>query len=100
MDMNTPISLDEIFNRVRNELERSQEEYQHKFNSPEEAYGIIRREYLELEEEFQKHKKGEPQSSMFEEAMQVAAMCVKLLYSFWGDTEKYGSTVPQKRKNV
>lgn len=84
MNTTKPMSFLTILSHVVKEVRRSQKEYKHRFHSPEEAYGILRREYLELEAEMQIYKKGEPRANMAVEAIQLAAMCIKLVYSFWG----------------
>lgn len=85
MNMTTPITEEEILKRLLNEYYASQRKYKKHFDCPNEAYGIIRKEYLELEAEFQKFKTGKPDSNMFIEALQVAAMCFKLCVSLWGE---------------
>lgn len=85
---------------IKRELESIPEKYHKAFNSPHEALGVIREEYLELEQEiFFGEKKAkqdcdfinstEEQNKNFintvwkermkKEAAQVAAMCARLI---------------------
>lgn len=85
---------------IKIELESVPEKYHKAFNSPHEALGVIREEYLELEQEIffgEKQAKAEldyidPDSSESQanikklyhkriklEAVQVAAMCARLI---------------------
>ena len=84
--MNKPITLFKIFRRIIGELKNANKKYP-KFSSPHEALGVIREEYIEFELEVMKYKIGQPQSAMFGELIQLAAMSVKAMLSFWGDPE-------------
>ena len=52
------------------------------FHTIHEAIGVIREEYLELEDAIFKNK---PKARVEEEAIQVAAMCIRLLEDCLGD---------------
>ncbi len=83
---------------IKDELEHIPEEYQKNFNSVHEALGVIREEYIELENEIFFGKKqamrdvdiNQPgdnydagillwKANIRNEAVQVAAMCVRLI---------------------
>lgn len=65
-----------IYADIEAELNRANQKYQSRFNSLNEALGTIRAEYCELESEIVQHAAPE---RVREEAVQVAAMCVKLI---------------------
>lgn len=86
MNMNKPVTPSRIVKAIVKEIKRANtiHEHQKTFNSPAEALGVIREEYKEFEEEVFKYKSGQPQSNMCIELIQIAAMCVKTILSFWG----------------
>lgn len=69
-------STAQILSNVLQELEQSKAKYYPRFHSLNEALGTIRAEYRELEDEIVKHAAPERIKA---EALQVAAMCVKLI---------------------
>lgn len=68
--------MDRVFNDIKDELDRAGAKYAPTFNSLNEALGTIRAEYRELEDTIVQHQSPE---NIREEAIQVAAMAVKLI---------------------
>ena len=65
----------DILDEVQAELDRANSIHPATFNSSNEAAGVIREEYMELEAEL---FHGDPARAR-EEAIQLAAMCVKAI---------------------
>ena len=68
--------MDRIFNDICAELARAGAKYAPEFASMNEALGTIRAEYRELEDALVQHQGG---ARIREEAVQVAAMAIKLV---------------------
>ena len=70
------MAINRVFNDIRNELARAGQKYAPEFASMNEALGTIRAEYCELEDTIVLHR--DP-ARIREEAIQVAAMAIKLV---------------------
>ena len=78
MKVNRYATRREILDDVNQELERAAKLHQPVFSSAMEAWGALREEYLEVEEEFRKSSKDPARNSeLHKELIQLAAMCVK-----------------------
>ena len=68
--------VNRIFDDIREEMTHAAEKYAPEFASMNEALGTIRAEYRELEDTIVQHQGG---ARIREEAIQVAAMAIKLV---------------------
>jgi NTP pyrophosphatase (non-canonical NTP hydrolase) len=67
---------EQFLKAVLDEYERANEKYD-QFTNNHEGYGVIKEEVDELWDEIKKNKGLKPNRWMKEEAVQVAAMCLK-----------------------
>ena len=66
----------EISQQILEELERANSKYESRFHSMNEALGTVYAEFCEMRNDIVGH---EPVHKIRSEAVQVAAMCVKLI---------------------
>ena len=66
----------EISQQILEELERANSKYEPRFNSINEALGTVYAEFCEMRNDIVGH---EPVHKIRSEAVQVAAMCIKLI---------------------
>ncbi len=82
MKIEKDMSYSEISDLVLNEFDRAAKLHQESFVSPMEAFGALREEYLEVEEEFRKsHGSQVINGALMKECIQLAAMCLKTIKS-------------------
>lgn len=72
-------NLESSLDQVLKEVERAKELYPKMFNNQHEAIAVIREEYLELEQEIFKNQKVYDIPAQRKEAIQLAAMCMRLI---------------------
>lgn len=71
--------LEASLNDVLNEVERAKGLFPTNFHNQHEAIAVIREEYLELEQEIFKNQKVYDIPAQKKEAIQLAAMCMRLI---------------------
>lgn len=71
--------LEASLNEVMNEVERAKELFPGNFHNQHEAIAVIREEYIELEQEIFKNQKVYDLLAQKKEAIQLAAMCMRLV---------------------
>lgn len=74
---------EEVNEEIDAELARAAQIHQEQFASPMEAWGALREEYLEVEEEFRMSCSNDPamNQALHKELIHLAAMCKKAILS-------------------
>ena len=73
------MEIKSILNQIENECKTAAEQYP-EFHSAHEGYGVLTEEYRELETEIFKRSSKRDLTLMRKEAIQVAAMAVRLIH--------------------
>lgn len=73
------MNIPETLHQIGNEVSRAKELHKGDFHNAHEALGVIREEYIEFENEVFKNRKTYDPLKAREEAIQIAAMCVRFI---------------------
>lgn len=73
------LQIDKALSEIKEEVIRAKGIFPEMFNSQHEAIVVIREEYIELEKEIFKNQKVYDLGAQRKEAIQLAAMCVRLV---------------------
>lgn len=73
------IEAQRIANEIVDEAVRASDLFS-KFHSAHEGWGVIREEYLELEDEIRKHQSAYDYAKIRKEAIQLGAMALRFIY--------------------
>lgn len=94
-------AVDRVLAEVRTELERAKGLFPDFFANQHEAIAVIREEYLELEAEVFKNQKVYDIPEQRKEAVQLAAMCVRMAVELLWDRSKspqFRMMLPHRRR--